>query len=61
MTTRGYQLRQPSDGKNETAAAVFVDTLEEAAALIRAGYLIRMTPPGEARTSYLSLKSLALT
>lgn len=59
---RGYQLVDraiPCPGRNLTANATFVATLEEAGNLIEMqGYGIRMAPPGAMRGNYIYPGSL---
>ncbi len=60
-TTRGYKLGDPAKGDRKHAAsnAVFVRTLDEAAALVDRGYSLWMTRPGK-RPSLISPGSLQI-
>lgn len=62
-TKRGYQLvdrRIPHHGRNVDDNATFVDTLDEAAALIEGGYAIRMGEPEARRGNYIYPESLRI-
>ncbi|WP_061969700.1 hypothetical protein [Bosea sp. Root670] len=55
QTKRGFRLADPKHGNRQhvTANAVYVETLEEAAALIERGFWIWMSQPGK-RPSLIS-------
>lgn len=62
LTARGYQLVEPqlAKGRNLAENATFVETLEDAADLLKKGYSIRMGRPG-LRPPLISPKSLRVT
>ncbi|MBA4274732.1 MAG: hypothetical protein C0436_03655 [Alphaproteobacteria bacterium] len=59
MTAKGYQLADPVHGQNRHHAehAIYVQTLDEAAALIDLGYSLCMGAKGKPE-SMIALKSL---
>ena len=62
LTRRGHELASPHHGaeKHHAKHAVFVRTLDEAAALIAEGYSLRMGRPG-VRSSLISPEKLRIS